>query len=196
MFALRHDDVGVMEFVAAALASVVLVVVGRLLTTGVVLTARKRRVVAHRTMIIGGGEVSREVATLLARYPRYGLAVAGHVDSTGPGRVPSPALGPVVGPLPYLGSLDDLDDLVRAHGVDVLLVGDGSFREEDLLDRVRTPATEHCDLLVVPRMHQFRRCPAGRTTSARSRSCASATRDCGPAITVKRVFDILVPAPR
>ena len=27
--------------------------------------------------------------------------------------------------------------------------------EEDLLDRVRTPAAAHCDLLVVPRLHAF-----------------------------------------
>ena len=195
VFALRHDDVGVMEFVEAALASVALVVLGRVLTTGVVLTARKRRVVAHRTMIIGGGEVSREVATLLARYPRYGLAVAGHVDSTGPGRTPGAALGPVVGPLPYLGDLDDLDDLVRAHGVDVLLVGDGSFREEDLLDRVRTPATEHCDLLVVPRLHAFATASGaadhiGSLPVMRIRVPALS----GPAWRLKRAFDVVVSA--
>jgi exopolysaccharide biosynthesis polyprenyl glycosylphosphotransferase len=194
VIALRHDDVGVMEFVGASLASIALVVTGRFLTTAVVLTARRRRVVAHRTMVIGGGEVSREVATLLARYPRYGLAVAGHVDSTGPGRPTVVTDGPA-GPLPYLGSLDDLDDLVRAHGVDVLLVGDGAFREEDLLDRVRTPATEHCDLLVVPRLHAFATAAGnadhiGSLPVMRIRTPALA----GPARRLKRAFDVVVSA--
>ena len=197
VFALRHDDVGVMEFVEAALASIALVVLGRVLTTGVVLTARKRRVVAHRTMVIGGGDVSREVATLLARYPRYGLSVVGHVDAAEPGRgtAEGPTLGPVVGPLPYLGTLSDLDDLVRAHGVDVLLVGNGAFREEDLLDRVRTPATEHCDLLVVPRLHAFATASGnadhiGSLPVMRIRTPALS----GPAWRLKRGFDVVVSA--
>jgi exopolysaccharide biosynthesis polyprenyl glycosylphosphotransferase len=194
VFALRHDDLGVMEFVGASLASVALVVAGRFLTTAVVLTARRRRVVAHRTMLIGGGDVSREVATLLARYPRYGLAVAGYVDSAGPTRSTAVTEGPT-GPLPYLGSLDDLDDLVRAHGVDVLLVGDGAFREEDLLDRVRTPATEDCDLLVVPRLHAFATASGtadhiGSLPVMRIRTPALA----GPAWRLKRAFDVVVSA--
>ena len=188
VFALRDDDVGVMEFVGASLASIALVVAGRFATTAVVRTARRRRIVAHRTMVIGGGEVSREVATLLARYPRYGLAVAGHVDSTGPAGAPA-------APLPYLGDLDDLDDLVRAHDVDVLLVGDGTFREEDLLDRVRTPATEHCDLLVVPRLHAFATASGtadhiGSLPVMRIRTPALA----GPAWRLKRGFDVVVSA--
>jgi exopolysaccharide biosynthesis polyprenyl glycosylphosphotransferase len=189
VFALRHDDLGVMEFVGASLASIGLVVLGRFLTTAVVLTARRRRVVAHRTVIIGGGEVSRDVATLLGRYARYGLAVAGFVDTPEAGR------GPASERVPYLGALSDLDDLVRAHGVDVLVVGDGAFREEDLLDRVRTPATEHCDLLVVPRLHAFATASGtsdhiGSLPVMRIRTPALD----GPATALKRAFDVVVSA--
>jgi exopolysaccharide biosynthesis polyprenyl glycosylphosphotransferase len=164
-------------------------------TTAVVLTARRRRIVAHRTLVIGGGAVSREVTTLLERYQRYGLAIVGHVD--GPERprragdlTPVPPAG-----LPRLGELDDLDDLVRAHGVDVLLVGDGTFREEDLLDRVRTPATEHCDLLVVPRLHAFATATGhsdhiGSLPVMRIRTPALD----GPAWALKRGFDVVVSA--
>jgi exopolysaccharide biosynthesis polyprenyl glycosylphosphotransferase len=195
VFALRHDDLGVMEFVGASLASIALVVLGRVLTTAVVLTARRRRVVAHRTLVIGGGDVSREVATLLARYPRYGLAVVGHVDSSAPGRPAVVAGGAAAEPLPYLGDLDDLDALVRALGVDVLLVGDGGFREEDLLDRVRTPATEDCDLLVVPRLHAFATASGnadhiGSLPVMRIRTPALS----GPARRLKRGFDVVVSA--
>jgi exopolysaccharide biosynthesis polyprenyl glycosylphosphotransferase len=190
VFALRHDDLGVMEFVGASLASIGLVVLGRVLTTAVVLTARRRRVVAHRTVVIGGGAVSREVATLLARYPRYGLAVVGHVDS-GDRR----EAGGSAPALPFLGTLDDLDDLVGDHGVDVLLVGDGAFREEDLLDRVRTPATEGCDLLVVPRLHAFATATGnsdhiGSLPVMRIRTPALD----GPAWALKRGFDVVVSA--
>jgi exopolysaccharide biosynthesis polyprenyl glycosylphosphotransferase len=189
VFALRHDDLGVMEFVGASLASIGLVVLGRVLTTAVVLTARRRRVVAHRTVIIGGGEVSRDVATLLARYPRYGLAVAGYVDTPDGGR------GPAGERIPYLGDLADLDALVATHDVDVLLVGDGAFDEADLLDRVRTPATEHCDLLVVPRLHAFATATGhsdhiGSLPVMRIRTPALD----GPASALKRAFDVVVSA--
>jgi exopolysaccharide biosynthesis polyprenyl glycosylphosphotransferase len=189
VFALRHDDLGVMEFVGASLASIALVVLGRFLTTAVVLTARRRRVVAHRTVIIGGGEVSRDLATLLARYPRYGLAVAGYVDT------PDVARGPAAERIPYLGDLADLDALVRAHGVDVLVVGDGVFHEADLLDRVRTSATEHCDLLVVPRLHAFATASGnsdhiGSLPVMRIRTPALD----GPATALKRAFDVVVSA--
>ena len=146
VFAFRHDDLGVTQFVVSALESVGLVVAGRFLTTRLVMTARRRRIVAHRTLLIGGGELSGEIAALLERYPRYGLAVAGYLDA-----VPGPASAQV----PWVGTLDDLDAVVASHGVDVLLVGDGHVDEEDLLDRVRTPAAAHCDLLVVPRLHAF-----------------------------------------
>ncbi|HEY2225632.1 sugar transferase [Actinomycetospora sp.] len=189
VFALRHDDLGVMEFVGASFASIGLVVLGRFLTTAVVLTARRRRVVAHRTLIVGGGEVSRDVATLLARYPRYGLAVAGYVDTSDAAR------GPAADRIPYLGDLGDLDDLVPAHGVDVLLVGDGAFHEADLLDRVRAPATEHCDLLVVPRLHAFATAVGnsdhiGSLPVMRIRTPALD----GPASALKRAFDVVVSA--
>ncbi|WP_018333397.1 sugar transferase [Actinomycetospora chiangmaiensis] len=184
VFAVRHDNVGVTEFVLTSLASVALVVAGRAVSTGVVLTGRRRRIVAHRTVLVGGGDLSGEVAALLDRYPRYGLAVAGYVDS---------APGPASARVPWLGTLDDLDDLVAALGADVLLVGDGAFDEADLLDRVRTPATQACDLLVVPRLHAFATATGhtdhiGSLPVMRIRTPALD----GPARALKRAVDVAV----
>ncbi|MEJ2866532.1 sugar transferase [Actinomycetospora sp. OC33-EN08] len=186
VFAVRHDDVGVTEFVIASLASVGLVVVGRILTTAVVLTARRRRIVAHRTVLLGGGDLSGEVATLLERYARYGLAVVGYIDA---------APGPASARVPWLGGLDVLDDLIADHRVDVLIVGDGGLDEGELLDRVRTPAAAHCDLLVVPRLHAFATQNGhtdhiGSLPVMRIRTPALE----GPAWAAKRLFDILASA--
>ena len=75
----------------------------------------------------------------------------------------------------------------------MLLIADGDFAERDLLDVVRTPAAQRCDLLVVPRMHHFAMqtglgdhigsIPVYRVRTPNLR---------GPAHVVKRAFDVVV----
>ena len=54
VFALRHDGAGVTAFLVATLGSLALVVAGRILTTRIVLVARRRRLVSHRVVLVGG----------------------------------------------------------------------------------------------------------------------------------------------
>ena len=147
---LRHDGAAVVGFLASASASVALVVAGRAVTTAVLLSARRRGVVAHRTVVVGSGPLAGELITMLRRLPRYGLVVVGVVDDA-----PGPD-GGAEGPVPHLGRIADLEPVVTAHAVEVLLVADGTFDEVDLQERVRSPACLPCELLVVPRLHAFR----------------------------------------
>jgi exopolysaccharide biosynthesis polyprenyl glycosylphosphotransferase len=147
VFALRHDGVGVETFLLIVLPGLGLVVLGRIATTRFILTARKRRVVAHRTLVVGGGSLAADVIELLQRHPRYGLAVAGFLDE---GR--RPAASDVA---PHVGTLADLERVVAENGIDVVLVAGGEFDEAELLDRVRSPECAGCDLLVVPRLPAF-----------------------------------------
>jgi exopolysaccharide biosynthesis polyprenyl glycosylphosphotransferase len=91
------------------------------------------------------------------------------------------------------GTLDDLDDVARAYGVDVLLVADGDFTETALRRAVRTEAAERCDVLVVPRLHHFntlarRADHIGSIPVMRIRTPNLA----GPGLAIKRAFDVVV----
>jgi exopolysaccharide biosynthesis polyprenyl glycosylphosphotransferase len=185
VFALRHDGQGLEDFMITALICVGLVVAGRVVTTAFILLARRRRVVAHPAILVGGGPLGAEVAELLDRHPRYGLALVGFVDD---GRRPDAALV-----TSHLGAVGDLEDLVEAHGVEVLLVTDGDVDETELLEVVRRRGCAQTDLLVVPRMHAFHTQTGiadhiGSIPVMRIRTPALE----GPAWAAKRVFDVVV----
>lgn len=146
-FALRHDGEGVETFLLIVLPGLGFVVLGRVATTRFILAARKRGVVAHRTLVVGGGPLAADVIELLARHRRYGLAVAGFLDD---GRHP-----PASAIAPHVGRLADLWRVVAENSIDVVLVAGGEFDEAELLDRVRSPECAGCDLLVVPRLPAF-----------------------------------------
>jgi exopolysaccharide biosynthesis polyprenyl glycosylphosphotransferase len=147
VFALRHEGEGVETFLLIVLPGLGLVVLGRMATTRFILAARQRRVVAHRTLVVGGGPLAADVIELLQRHPRYGLAVAGFLDEGC--HCPADAVAP------HVGTLADLERVVVENGIDVVLVAGGEFDEVELLDRVRTPACDGVDLLIVPRLPAF-----------------------------------------
>lgn len=147
LFAIAHDEGELVPFLATLLVTIGLVVLGRIVTTQLILQARKRKVVAHPTIVIGGGVAGAEMATLLQRYPQYGLSLVGFVDD---GAI---CAASVVAQ--RLGGVDDLDRVIHASGADVILVADGDISESDLLEVVRRPACVGCDLLVIPRLPQF-----------------------------------------
>jgi len=185
LFALVNTQQEVAPFLAMMLGTIGLVISGRVVTTQLILVARKRRVVAHPTVIIGGGTRAAEMATLLQRYPQYGLAPVGFVDD---GTVCA-----ATDVLPRLGRVDDLDLAVAASGADVVLMADGDISEADLLDVVRRPDCLDCDLLVIPRLPQFHTQAGmvdhiGSVPVMRIRTPKLE----GPACAVKRAFDIVV----
>jgi len=185
LFALRHQPDHAIRFLGDAAVAIGLVCAGRVFTTALVAWGRRKRLTAHRTILVGGGVLATELAHKLNDQPKYGLSVVGFVDQGGD-QIASSAL-------PHLGTLDDLDDVVRAYGVDVLLVADGDFTEATLHQAVRTEAAERCDVLVVPRLHHF------NTLSRRSDHIGSipvmrirTPNLAGPGLAIKRVFDVTV----
>jgi exopolysaccharide biosynthesis polyprenyl glycosylphosphotransferase len=183
--ALRHEQDAVTAFLVNAAIALALVLGGRFLTGQLIAAGRRRRITQHRTILLGGGALAAELAQVLDAHPGYGLAVVGFVDEG------LDCVAEAV--VPQLGGLADLDRLIRATAADVLLVADGDFAERDLLDVVRTPATQACDLLMVPRMHHFAlqtglgdhigSIPIMRVRTPRLR---------GPARMLKRAFDVVV----
>jgi exopolysaccharide biosynthesis polyprenyl glycosylphosphotransferase len=142
-FALQHQKDEVANFLVTALLSFGLLVLGRFVTTQIILWGRHHRVVRHPTVIVGGGDVAREIAVILHRYPRYGLDVIGFVDDAAePGTLM---------PVPYLGRLGDLSGALRSQQVDVVLIADGDLTNCGLDDFVGRPEIAETDVLVIPR---------------------------------------------
>jgi exopolysaccharide biosynthesis polyprenyl glycosylphosphotransferase len=143
--ALRHEQDTVESFLTQALPALGLLVAGRVITSQIILWARRRRIIAHRTLVVGGGAVAEELTAILARYPRYGLQVVGYVGN--------PASAAAMG-APWLGPLAALEMVVADLDPGVIVVVDGAV-EEAVLELVRRPETRVRDLLVVPRLHRL-----------------------------------------
>ncbi|MBV9923061.1 MAG: hypothetical protein JOY78_19730, partial [Pseudonocardia sp.] len=147
VFAVRHEEIAITVFLESALIGMIAVIAGRFVTSHIILIGRRRRIVAHPTVIVGGDDRALELAVLLHRYPQYGLHPVGLVgDSVGDqGRIQ----------YPHLGALEDLESLVRATSADVIIVADAGLSEANVLDVVRQPACYQCDVMIVPWMQQF-----------------------------------------
>lgn len=146
--AVRHQQAAVTSFLVVAVWVLVLFVMGRVVTMQIVLLGRRRRIVVHRTLLVGGGALSTELATILGRYPQYGLIIDGFVDD-------QPRHNPVEG-VPWLGRMQDFDAVVRNHEIGVVLVAARGADSEHLIDVLRRRPAANYDVLVVPRLHQFR----------------------------------------
>lgn len=180
-----HQKAHVLTFLETACYAVVLVIIGRVITTRVLAIGRRRGIAQHHTILIGGGPLAAELARILAEHREYGITLNGFMDDGDS--------SPAEGYLPRLGSLAELDMVVARTGAEILLVADGSFEERALVDAVRTTACRHTQLLVVPRMHHFHTLTGmadhiGSIPIMRIRNPNLR----GPARLIKRGFDIAV----
>jgi exopolysaccharide biosynthesis polyprenyl glycosylphosphotransferase len=77
--------------------------------------SRRRRGRRSRTVIVGGDETADHIVTALDAWPEYGLEVVGVVaDEEKPGHIePNSRL---------LGPVRDLTEVVRAHGIDAVII--------------------------------------------------------------------------
>jgi exopolysaccharide biosynthesis polyprenyl glycosylphosphotransferase len=180
-----HQRDAVITFLQTACQATALVLVGRVITTRLTAFARRRGIVQHHTLLIGGGPLAAELAKILDQHPIYGHKVDGFVDDGD--HFPAEEY------VPRLGRLADLDIAVATTGACALLVADGNFEERALIDAVRTRVCQTADLLVVPRMHHFHTQTGmadhiGSIPVMRIRNPNLH----GPARLIKRAFDITV----
>ena len=111
-------------------------------------TARKRGVVSHRTVFLGGGVVTQKLAATLRNHPEYGLRAVGCVDRTRP----VPETEEVA---PWLGTTDNLGQILDKHGVNILIIAFGNEKEEHLVELIRQRPFSQRQVFVVPRMFEM-----------------------------------------
>jgi len=97
-------------------------------------------------VIIGGGQLGRDIASILGSHPEYGMVPIGFVDDVDDGADL---------PLPLMGSLRSLDTVLREQMVSDVVVAYGPGRDEALV-----PILRHCQALgvtvrVVPRFYEL-----------------------------------------
>jgi exopolysaccharide biosynthesis polyprenyl glycosylphosphotransferase len=109
--------------------------------------ARARRLVGKPVVIVGAGVIGAQVARRLENHPEYGLAPVGFVDE-------DPRSVAEVGgrEVPVLGTIDELDDMVRRTGVKNLIVAFSSVADARVSRLIQHCQELGIDVSVVPRM--------------------------------------------
>ncbi len=123
-----------------ALAAVAIVVF-RMLVYSIVRLARARRVVEHKTLIVGAGEIGRSLYRSLEAHPEYGLRPIGFHDPD-----------PLHLELPMLGEPDALADLIQTSQVRVVILAFSSTPESELVRTVRECSRLQAEIFYVPRL--------------------------------------------
>jgi len=150
IFSMRHNPATYLgEFMRTVAVAGAFLLISRATTRWLINMARGRRWVEHAAVIVGGGPVAAELARLLRHYPRYGLRVAGFVDDESTQHRTRDLM-------PWIGTVEDLETMIASTHAKVIIIADTPAQSEDkLVELVRRPVAMTCDLLVVPRLHDF-----------------------------------------
>jgi lipopolysaccharide/colanic/teichoic acid biosynthesis glycosyltransferase len=122
---------------------------GRMVGYGLLRAARRRGLLAEPTLLLGAGELGREIAAILATHPEFGLIPYGFLDS----RPPDPRAGhPADRPLPWLGDVSALRRVLAGHRIRRVIVCFPELPDAALLPVLRdTPAS----VCLVPRLYEL-----------------------------------------
>jgi exopolysaccharide biosynthesis polyprenyl glycosylphosphotransferase len=115
---------------------------------------RRHLAYVQNTLIVGAGEVGQEIAAKLLKHPEYRLNVVGFVDCEPMERRPD------LDSLTMLGTLDDLQALVRGLDVERVIVAFSRYCDQDVLATVRSLQDVHLQVDVVPRLFDVVTSPA------------------------------------
>ncbi|MGY1794610.1 sugar transferase [Geodermatophilus sp. SYSU D00525] len=125
------------------------ILVARLVAYRVVHTARCRGLVRHRTLVIGAGPMGVRVAVTLLERRTYGLDPVGFLDAEPPEDTA------VLLPLPVLGGLELLGQVIREQAIRDVIVAYGGVDDDELVDILRTCDRLDVDVFVVPRLFEL-----------------------------------------
>jgi exopolysaccharide biosynthesis polyprenyl glycosylphosphotransferase len=150
IFSVRHDPAPYLgEFMRTVAVAGGFLLVSRATSRWLINMARGRRWIERGAVIVGGGPVAAELARLLRHYPRYGLRVAGFIDDESTQHRTRDLM-------PWIGTVEELEEMISATHSKVIIIAEAPALSEDrLVELVRRPVAMACDLLVVPRLHDF-----------------------------------------
>jgi exopolysaccharide biosynthesis polyprenyl glycosylphosphotransferase len=147
------------EWVRTWLLALLAVGFGRLVLYRVQRWARTRRMVGRPVLILGAGVVGSQVARRLENHSEYGLVPVGFVDDD------PRSIGEVGGrDVPVLGTLEDLDMVVRRTAVRYVIVAFSSVADARISPLIQRCQELGVEVSVVPRMFDTMNHRAGYET--------------------------------
>jgi exopolysaccharide biosynthesis polyprenyl glycosylphosphotransferase len=144
---LRGVDPDVFAMVLLAMA---LILVGRVASYALLRRLRQQGYLLEPAVILGAGQVGAELARVFKTRREHGIEPVGFLDCVG---------GDL--PLPLLGDVDRLDELLRDGAVRHVVVAFGPAREAELVQVLRTAVRYDVELHVVPRFFDVGVAPPG-----------------------------------
>jgi exopolysaccharide biosynthesis polyprenyl glycosylphosphotransferase len=123
-----------------AVAAPVALVTGRILACAAVRALRRRGHLLERAVIVGGGEIASQLATVLRDEREFGLIPVGYLD---------PDTWDLS--VPRLGDIDDLERVLAEHQAARILVAYSHAREQDMVELLRRVVRNGVEVHVVPR---------------------------------------------
>ncbi|GAA3301713.1 sugar transferase [Dactylosporangium vinaceum] len=146
--AMRHEHRSVDGFMRVAAVTAVALIAGRACSTWALSQGRRRSLVVHPSILIGGGPLAAELSAILDRRSSYGLKLAGYVDASE--RPEARRAG-----LVRLGTPDELMAVLREGGIEVVIIADPDTTEDRVAALLREVMLDTYDILIVPKMPQF-----------------------------------------
>ncbi len=135
------------DWLRAWLFALVAIAAGRVTLALVQRWARARRLVGKPVVIVGAGVIGAQVARRLENHPEYGLAPVGFLDED------PRSIAEVGGrDVPVLGTIDELDEIVRRSGVKNLIVAFSSVADAEVSRLIQRCQELGVEVSVVPRM--------------------------------------------
>jgi exopolysaccharide biosynthesis polyprenyl glycosylphosphotransferase len=113
-------------------------------------SARRHRLIAEPTLVVGGGRLGMDLLATMQEHPELGLHGVGFLTDGSPLDEREP-----------LGGLGDLDLVLDTYGVRKVIVAYGPTREAQLVDLVRSAALRDVDVHIVPRFYDVGTTPSG-----------------------------------
>lgn len=142
-FAVGGGTVG--RFVLLAPFAAVAVLLARSATYFLIRAVRAKGFIHEPTLIVGAGEIGREVARTLQAHPEYGLVPMGFLDCVDDEDLP----------LPLLGRTEELEGVAREFAIRRVIVAFGVTREPELVDIIRTTDRLPLEVHLVPRFFEL-----------------------------------------
>ena len=135
----------VRSFVLVGMATLAMLLLGRACAYIGIRRARSKGALSQRVLIVGAGQVAERFADALELNPSYGLHPVGLLDDCTDDSLSRPVLG----------GIDQLDDVLREHRIDRVVIAFGVNRDPDLVRVIRSCENADVDMYIVPRFFEL-----------------------------------------
>ncbi len=132
-----------------AVLEIALVFLFRFLLASILALIRRSGGNLQRVLVVGAGDLGREVVDRLSAHQEYGYEVVGFLDDD-PGRQDREIFG-----VPVLGTTDNLEEIVEQRGVDQVMIALPLAAHYRTVQLVRRAGQMLVDVMVVPDVLQY-----------------------------------------